>query len=198
MNVKMVHIPKCAGITIKTVLSKYSNFYECTNHSYANQNNLKDFFSFAIIRNPWAKLYSGYSFYQVGSEYTKPRFDNLTATSNFNNFVRHIYQNKLYMQNTSKESGEDLIWHKQINWIYKQDGNVIDHLGQFENLIHTFEILENDFNMAGCVNEFKKTHINKTKFKTKYQEMYNSETRDMVAEMYKEDIKLFNYTFDGH
>ena len=88
----MIHVPKCAGITIRTVLENelifFGNEFE---HHYARtiKNKLgEDFdklFSFAIIRNPWEKLWSGYKFIKFGSDFRKPK-KHLFA-NDFNSYI---------------------------------------------------------------------------------------------------------------
>ena len=196
MKVKMIHIPKCAGVTIKTILSQYPNFYECIDHTYGVNNDLKGFFSFIIVRNPWDRLWSGYNFLKNGSDYKGPK-PNTLVNKAFPDFIKHIYDNKLYNASISKRTGSDLIYHKQSNWILDDDGNqLVDYIARFENLDALFQLMETDMGMVGCKELFKSTHLNKSKKSNPYTEAYDKESIELVREMYANDIELFNYTFN--
>ena len=95
----------------------------------------------------------------------------------------------------------------QCDFIQDNDGRIIvDYVGKFENL-------QNDFNTI-CqkihVESTQLPHINRSKtynpiinilklnknIKKHYSEYYDSETKEFVAHIYKDDIKKFEYCFD--
>jgi len=195
MKVKLVHIPKTAGTTIKNIFKQNINFSCCLDHTYAIENDLSNVFSFAIVRNPWDRLWSGYNFYRNGSDYKQPNSSKLINLP-FTDFIYTIYKNNLYNEYKSMRSNEALIYHKQVNWILDKNGNqAIDHIGRFENIKDLLSILEMKTGSAGIVDTFNKTHINKTKNKVHYTEVYTEETINLVGEMYSDDIKFLNYDY---
>ena len=83
----MVHIPKCAGITMNLIIGLnnpkfFGNHY---GHHHANfiknmmGDKYKNYTSFCIIRNPWDKLWSSYNFMKSGSEFISINNNNLNS-----------------------------------------------------------------------------------------------------------------------
>lgn len=92
----MVHIPKCAGITMNQIIGLnnpkfFGNHY---GHHYANfiKNKMKEkyqnYTSFCIIRNPWDRLWSSYNFMKSGSEFIRKKNNNLNS---FEDYIFDIY-----------------------------------------------------------------------------------------------------------
>ena len=196
----MVHIPKCAGITMNLIIGLnnpkfFGNHY---GHHHANfiknmmGDKYKNYTSFCIIRNPWDKLWSSYNFMKSGSEFKRNNNNNLKS---FEDYIFDIYDTKKYLNVNSKINGTDLYHHKQSNWITnKGNDKIVDIIGKFEDLSSLVETIENDFNMNGLSERLKNTHSNRTK-KINYQDVYTDDMVSMVREMYVDDIKLGNYEF---
>lgn len=196
----MVHIPKCAGITMNQIIGLnnpkfFGNHY---GHHYANfiKNKMKEkyqnYTSFCIIRNPWDRLWSSYNFMKSGSEFIRKKNNNLNS---FEDYIFDIYNTKKYLNVNSKTNGEDLYYHKQSNWITnKNNEKIVDIIGKFEDLSSLVKTIEHDFNIDGLSQRFKNTHSNKTK-KVNYREVYNQSMVNKVSEMYQDDIKLGDYKF---
>jgi|14BtaG_2_1085337.scaffolds.fasta_scaffold03297_6 hypothetical protein len=202
----MVHIPKCAGITMNQIIGLdnpkfFGNHY---GHHYANfiKNKMKDkyknYISFCIIRNPWDRLWSSYNFMKSGSEFKGPKKsvrENNNNLNSFEDYIYDIYDTKKYLNVNSKINGTDLYHHKQSNWITnKSNDTIVDIIGKFEDLSSLVKTIEHDFNMDGLGQRFKSTHSNKTK-KVNYREVYNRSMINKVSEMYQDDIKLGDYEF---
>ena len=202
----MVHIPKCAGITMNQIIGLdnpkfFGNHY---GHHYANfiKNKMKDkyknYISFCIIRNPWDRLWSSYNFMKSGSEFKGPKKsvrENNNNLNSFEDYICDIYDTKKYLNVNSKINGTDLYHHKQSNWITnKSNDTIVDIIGKFEDLSSLVKTIEHDFNMDGLGQRFKSTHSNKTK-KVNYREVYNRSMINKVSEMYQDDIKLGDYEF---
>ncbi len=196
----MVHIPKCAGITMNQIIGLdnpkfFGNHY---GHHYANfiKNKMKDkyknYTSFCIIRNPWDRLWSSYNFMKSGSEFIRKKNNNLNS---FEDYIFDIYNTKKYLNVNSKTNGADLYYHKQSNWVTnKNNEKIVDIIGKFEDLSSLVKTIEHDFNIDGLSQRFKSTHSNKTK-KVNYREVYNQSMVNKVSEMYQDDIKLGDYKF---
>ena len=196
----MIHIPKCAGITMNQIIGLnnpkfFGNHY---GHHYADfiKNKIgdkyKNYTSFCIIRNPWDKLWSSYNFMKSGSEFKRNNNNNLKS---FEDYIFDIYDTKKYLNVNSKTNGTDLYYHKQSNWITnKGNDTIVDIIGKFEDLSSLVKTIERDFNIDGLSQRFKSTHSNKTK-KVNYREVYNQSMINMVSEMYQDDIKLGDYKF---
>jgi hypothetical protein len=95
----------------------------------------------------------------------------------FNDFVR----NKIKMWHF----GDHKLSTPQLRWI--EPG--VTHLLRFENLEKDFKIIQDIFQCyepLGMLNKINHDH---------YRTYYNDETRQAVAEMFKEDIEAFGYEF---
>tara|TARA_B100000085_G_scaffold223451_1_gene208605 strand:- start:51 stop:917 length:867 start_codon:yes stop_codon:yes gene_type:complete len=77
-NILHLHIPKCAGIWIKSIIYDCNGMYHRFNfgHSIApaikgileeKNYNWDDFHKFTVVRDPWAKLWSAYKYTKWGS-----------------------------------------------------------------------------------------------------------------------------------
>jgi len=135
----------------------------------------KSYFSFIIVRNPWDKLVSEYKYaLKSKSHYNHTLVKKL---SGFDEFVelrcikrKGVRSQKTYM---SSEDGEILI----------------DYIGRFENLDKDFGII---CSKIGIKTSLPRLNISNKK---SYIDYYNSETRNLVRETYREDIEFFNYNF---
>lgn len=214
-NLLMVHIPKCAGITMNRIIgldnpiffgNKYGHHY--ASHIKNEKNDYNNYTSFCIIRNPWDRLWSTYNFMKSGSELVshnktdsieqKKSLDDryINHLKSFEHYICDIYHNKHYLNYGSRKNGVGLYLHKQSNWIMDKDGNqIVDIIGKFEDLPTLVKKLEDDFKIDGLSESLKNTHVNQTK-KFNYKNAYNfRDAINMVREMYQDDIKLGEYEF---
>jgi hypothetical protein len=69
----------------------------------------------------------------------------------------------------------------------------VEFIGYFERLEDDFAYIKNRLGSSSSLQ-----HLNKTGgFKRDFKEYYTQETRDLVAEVYREDIRLFGYDFEN-
>lgn len=125
--------------------------------------NLRNYFSFCVVRNPWDRVVSAYF---SGSK------DN-----SFSDFCKKGAKNYFGIG-------------KQIDWtVGKYPPSQILH---FENLRYEFSEMIKKHRILNVY--FDLPCKNKTEHKH-YSEYYDSETESIVADVFKEDIDLFNYSF---
>ncbi|MDZ7820399.1 MAG: sulfotransferase family 2 domain-containing protein [Candidatus Marinimicrobia bacterium] len=79
----------------------------------------------------------------------------------------------------------------QYSWLSDDSGGLIpDFIGKFENLEQDLNTLSSRLSVSienlSLINESNHDH---------YREYYDEETKHLVAEAYRKDIKLFNYRF---
>jgi chondroitin 4-sulfotransferase 11 len=151
--------------------------------------NIKDFFSFAIVRNPYEKVLSTYfywtkvgnsrnsgsdSFYKFTKKY--PTFESFIMDYD-NSEALEIYQSSKYTQ-----------W-KFITDI--DDNIIIDFVGRFDNL-------EEDFKKIQLINGTKEKnlltlpHLNKSKHDF-WKTYYNDEMAEIIYEKWKDDFVNLNF-----
>jgi len=135
----------------------------------------KQFYKFGFVRNPWSWQVSLYNFMLQ----MKNHFQHDLAI-NFENFTDYLE----WRVNEDKHLQKEFFFVKTNNCL-------VDFIGKMENIEKDFKYICDKIGV-----EAKLPHKNPSKHKP-YQEYYNSYTKDLVAKNFKEDIELFNYTFNS-
>ena len=142
--------------------------------------NLRDFFSFCVVRNPWDRAVSMY-LHAVDNDFKKAY--GISGDVTFEFFC-----------NYSKEKMNDphfIGTHNQVLWTQGKYPPKI--ILRFENINNEFSNMVKDHNLVTVSQALP--HKNKTKH-THYSDYYNTETKKLIAEIFEEDIDTFNYSFD--
>lgn len=185
-----VHIPKVAGVSIETnfkefaVNNKGSNGEKLIRHSIARQirdtlpgDIFRNYFKFAFVRNPWDRWVSLYFF--ILQKTTHEEHERVKSFRNFDKFVVESINQKRA---------------QQINAITDENGKfLVDFVGRYETLV------EDIHTVCRILNISKKTafpYLNQSRHRD-YRAYYSEETKRMVEEYFKDDIRLFGYTFEG-
>lgn len=142
--------------------------------------NVKDYFSFCIVRNPWDRIVSMYKF----SIANKGLFKHLYSIDkedfvSFCNVIKERENDKFFIGS-----------HKQTEWIDPE--NPPDKILRFESIKKEFSDMINEINLIGVSPELP--HINKTEHRH-YSTYYNSETKNIISDVFCEDIDRFKYVF---
>jgi hypothetical protein len=146
----------------------------------------KNFFKFTFVRNPWDRLVSAFFFLKAGGYYERDRKwaeRHLSDFDDFDEFVRRWV------------TRERIWWWKHFkpqSWFILSPfgGPEIDFLGYFENLDQDYELVRKAIGVGGPL----KT-LNVSKARAPYQEYYTKHTRQIVSDVYREDIRQFGYAF---
>lgn len=78
----------------------------------------------------------------------------------------------------------------QVEWLKNDDGKIdIDFIGKFETINKDFEQIKTRIGL-----EAELPHLNASK-RAGYQSYYDAETREIVANWFREDIEAFGYQF---
>ncbi len=168
-----------------------SEYVDC---GYISQQDFDNYFKFSFVRNPWSRLVSEY------------RYRNFLSHKSFKDFV---------MSKLPKPGWDDKYRHvmPQSDMLYDNNGHLlVDFVGKFETLQQDFDQVciqlgFNDSRLPHINSSDKKSrelrrkarnifHRNKESSLRRYNEFYDEETREYVAELYQADIKNFNYCFD--
>lgn len=173
---------------------------EYVRYKYLTQDMFDDYFKFTFVRNPWSRMVSIYK--HLG----------FNKKLEFNVFLKGTFKNTIF---------NDKNWFvgPQSNFVYSENGDLlVDFIGRFEDLQNSFEHVckqiglpatqvphineskENDSVFSRNPKNFVKnisrriTEKKISSYKT-YQEYYDEESIDLVAELYEKDIELFKYDF---
>jgi len=199
-------VPKTGSSSIREALFPYSDilsngdtkspyFHHVSakvlkNHFRKMGWNWDDYFKFAFVRDPWDKLVSSYNYA-------------LNMAGNTSNLIPDVFKIKCLEIEKLKGFEEyleyirnNMISNQYLNQylkLYSDEGDLlIDFVGNFETI-------QDDFNHALDEIGLPRValpHINKSKHKH-FTECYSEQGRSLVAEMFKEDVDKFGYTFDN-
>jgi hypothetical protein len=184
-----VHIPKAAGLSVNRSLfgNNGGGHIPLRNYQFIfDKDKFNSYFKFSIVRNPWDRLYSAYSFLNNGGLTDNDKIfaaKYVTGYADFDSFVKGSVNQVNIMK------GIHLI--PQYLFLTDSNGNLLtDYVGKFENLNEEYKLITEKLNI---VSKLKKT--NKSRRGTDYKDFYTAESKAIVAEVYKKDIELFNYSF---
>ena len=194
-----IHIPKTAGNAVQKVLMPYSddeiyreshkdgklNDFEvknelgiCRKHEWVGpyiENpealgvSVEDYFKFSVVRNPWERMVSWYC-------YTFPRISQEIDKD-------HFFENGL---------GRNMPAMK--DYLYYDGKNQMDYIVRYENLEEGFKevCLKLDIPFKGFEVTNPSTHPH-------YSNFYNDDSLSKIDELYGDDAKIFNYSYeDSH
>jgi hypothetical protein len=188
-----VHIPKCAGTSIckslfgnlagsHTSIMKYQLIF--------SKSEFDSYFKFTFVRNPWDRLVSAYFFLKSGGSDSIDRKwanENLSSYDNFDIFVKKWIDRK--------NIHTWLHFYPQYKYICDIYGKIqVDFIGLFENIENDFSYIKNQIGSSSNLLFFNKNKIDKKDYK-KY---FSKETKEIVAQAYREDIELLGYEFDNY
>lgn len=185
-----IHVPKCAGVSINKVLfgnlagghtqlSQYLKIFE--------PEVIRDYFKFTIVRNPWDRVVSAYHFLKNGGFDEKDEVFYENELSKFEDFDDFVI-NWLTRENIFK-------WHHfcpQYHYIIDKWNLIeLDFIGFFENLDEDFIYISNKLKTQKSIYTSNKSkHLH-------YTDYYTEHTKNIVSNVYSEDIKLLGYNFDN-
>jgi len=194
-----VHIPKNAGTSVERYLSDPRvvgdpslNTFLGGDHTHYTLAELKselsedifnNYFKFTIVRNPWDRMVSLYEYCVSGG-----RNNELWVGCDFRTFCRKFKANSLLVHTQHSFKGEIYSAHllKQHEFISKD----IDFVLRYENL-------SGDFKRVAARLKLEVPFLPKTNNSVRrpYREYYDDVLKDLVRDIFIEDIRVFSYTF---
>lgn len=210
-----VHIPKCAGMTIRrspqlankiiigTADNHKSREYSLAvkqkmdsigdHHGFEHarwrdyrEDLIKMHSAFAVARNPWDRVVSRYFFAKKVIEVEKKEPVGKHKIDSFEHFLESRFD----------WGGQDYMWHRAIRGWYPTTDHVCDENGKLRCHMMRFENLNEDlcsyFNIPAMSRARNVTGLNEGS----YMDLYTPETIQIVADWYKSDIDMFGFDFD--
>lgn len=136
---------------------------------------LKNYFKFTFVRNPWARVYSWYRNILRDDFMLSSR--KIPKDCTFDNFLSDFpWQTEL---------------RPQLAWIENRSGEIdLDFIGRFENLKQDMVTVTKQLNIEGEL-----PHLIAGNGQH-YQDKMSSFSRKMINERYNREIKMFGYFYD--
>lgn len=212
-----IHIPKNGGMTIRKGLKK--NKVSCSAPKFHKNKNYTDSLlrvmnkegehhgyeharwrdlnkraqdkqCFAIVRNPWSRVVSRFTFARKIEGY-RPKDFTLEQ----------------FLEERFVDGNKPFFWHRAVRGWYPQLDYVTDNKGNIRCDILRFEYLNKEvmnyfklttpLTVRNVSNGEKVKENKKLINKQDYRDFFDQTTKEIVAEWYKQDIETFGFTFDG-
>jgi len=215
-KILFIHVPKTAGasfikklseigdpkqvITNKTKGNHHAPYYDCQQHIEQNLNDdINDWYKFTVVRNPWNRVTSWYYYRKNFLE----KYDDYVPKANKNwayNMDRRLIQDELDCMN--EDFNKWFLYYHRKPW--DQTWFSLNHSQsywhgdcEFDDIIR-FENLDEDMKKISIFNDNEMNHnVHRTaNSESDWRSLYNKDTIDLVATIYKEDIEKFGYRFD--
>ncbi len=187
-----VHIPKNSGSTLKTIFfSRLSKPLHVSARYYhdIDADKFDRYFSFAMVRNPWDRLVSSYTFCRENflQDGVLDGLRKLCSAVSFRDMVHFLKEDAGHLLLRGS------VISPQYEWVCNEDGKVmVDYIGRFENLNESYARIAQGMNIPwnGDI-----PHANASRHRP-YQEYYDAETKAIIGKLFKTDIELFGYSFE--
>mgnify|MGYP001825085168 FL=1 len=137
-------------------------------------------FTFTIVRNPWDKVVSHYHYRvrtnQTGLGDQRMPFDEWLQRCYVDKDPRYYDQPRMFMP--------------QRQWLIDDGGELlVEFIGRFENLAEDFERICQRLSVTAELGHAKPSG------RGSYRDYYTDDARNLVGEVFAEDIELFGYEF---
>ncbi len=155
-----------------------SEYVDC---GYLNPSEFNSLFKFSFVRNPWDRLVSKYEFWKT-TQMARRNVD---------------FKSFLFKHFPTPDMG-DRYRHiiPQYQFLYDENGKLlVDFVGQFERLQTDFDTICKNLSIIG--HSTMLPHRNRAVNRRHYVEYYDEESFEFSRTFYKQDIEIFNYTFEN-
>ena len=167
-----IHIPKNGGTSVHTECDNVINVLSCHHDRWRDvpQEIRYIYKSFAVIRNPFARVVS--------------RYENGTQWNSFEEFLetRHIWTDKEWIDPIRS-------WNTQYDY-------VCDEYDIVRCDILRLEFIDDELSPYLQLNTPYIVRENVGEYKRNYQDYYNEQTTQIVADWYAKDIDYWGFDFD--
>lgn len=186
-----VHVPKAAGVSVVSSLfgvaisighTRYRTF-----RILLNDDEINNFFKFTFVRNPFDRLVSAYEFLQKGGLTDQDRTWADRKISKYNGFGDFV---KGWFDDLNVYSYYHFI--PQHEFVCFRNRIAVNYVGYYETLVDDYNYVQKKLKIGSPL-----MALNSRKDRVDYRAYYDSETIDIVSKVYKKDLDLFGYDFDG-
>jgi hypothetical protein len=135
------------------------------------------YFKFSIVRNPWDKAVSQFAY--------------MVKRKDLRNFIGMKQDDcfKRYLELISRK--RHVQWEQQVRFLRDAEGAwLVDYVGRYEVFSQSVDHILKSLGLETCTIPHEKRSE-----RGSYQDYYNDESREIVAQLYKEDIEAFGYSY---
>lgn len=181
-----IHIPKAAGTSVaQSLFGVASRHVDYREYERANPRKFARYFKFTFVRNPWDRLLSAYSFLSRGGMNEVDRRwaeANRAKLQDFSGFVEAL---------AADEGLRGWVHLRpQHYFICDAETNIkMDFVGRVERMEQDFARVAERLGLNASL-----PRVNASNHPGRLQ-AYTARTRDLVGDLYREDIRLFGYRF---
>ena len=177
-KITYIHIPKNAGTSIIRWMEAHGDVIKHKSEHYTAQTMEllypESETTFTVVRNPWDRVVSMYHFVQAHLALLEERYGIANGNISFETYCIHgIHSDAL------------AYWYRptthQVDWL---NGN-IDHVFKYENLDEVRTIYNSRVPLP---------RLNTTTHDD-YRSYYTNSTRNIIGDLFEDDVKRFNYDF---
>jgi len=195
-----IHIPKCAGFSIRTTLKLHDkDIIDLPHTSYREllkkyRKEIENYTIFTVVRNTYGRLLSLYLYidkFKKLPQFQSPFYDDLFKKS----FIDFLKDERVNEEFTINQNCGDLHYCKyigQIEWIIDESGVIPENI----NIIKYSNNLEKDINLLLFKKNLKISlpNLNNTSH-SHYSNYYNDNTITLINTKFKKEINEFNFGF---
>lgn len=186
-----VHVPKAAGVSVgRSMFGLDPGIKHTKLRGYEvlfGRERFNRYYKFTFVRNPWDRTVSAFEFLRQGGM-TQNDIDWVEAHP----IIKCEFRNFVMQWLTPRNVYKHIVMVPQWEFLTIRSKVEVDFVGHYENLRDDFNKVTRTLNL-GCSLE----HCNKTKSRKDYRAYYDEETIQRIASVYRKDIELFGYSFDG-
>lgn len=186
-----IAVPKTASISISFSLEHGDNipepalYHQGLTEILATYPDCTDYYKFAFVRNPWARLASLYH------DFTKKRGHQYSALVRHEQPLFHEFKDfeDLCLRVQDTPWWQDIFFKSQFDLLALNGRLGMDFVGRYERLQLDFDHVCQKLGVAT-----KLLHMNEGKYdSSSYHQYYTDAARDAVAKLYARDIQEFGY-----
>ncbi len=167
-------------------------------HTYGKEK-FNEYYKFAFVRNPWDRFVSLWFKFKQEKK-LQENFNNLYGL-NFDSEFTEMEEVLRFLWLADKKGMLLPRWFKpQYEYIHLSNLRLlINYVGVYEKLQFCFDFLCDRIDFPHCKLPWSEDkHRRKEKDKKHYSEFYVPRTRDMIADIYREDLRTWRfYEFEG-
>lgn len=193
-----VHVPKTAGISISQALYGHGRANHMTVGWYQlmfDRETFSRYFKFGFVRNPWDRAVSAFRFLRAGgfTDHDKHMAETFYAGfADFDDFVKRWLSSQ---DLNDRRSGLNEVFVPQYRYfcLPGTSSPLVDFIGFYENIADDFAHVSKRLGIA-CSLPHKNASNRSSKVYTDY---YTDESREIISRLYRTDIEMFGYDFEG-